>query len=98
MPQLQWPHLPSNEPGWPRGLCAEREAGHSQLGPGRTGSSSGESLSALGRIWARGVGADSIGQTGDISSFLQIDELVSPEPEPLNTSEFSDWSSFNGKW
>uniref|UniRef100_A0A8C2RKA2 Zinc finger protein-like 1 n=1 Tax=Capra hircus TaxID=9925 RepID=A0A8C2RKA2_CAPHI len=24
-----------------------------------------------------------------------IDELVSPEPEPLNTSEFSDWSSFN---
>ncbi|PNI93919.1 ZFPL1 isoform 7, partial [Pan troglodytes] len=27
-------------------------------------------------------------------SFLQIDEVVSPEPEPLNTSDFSDWSSF----
>lgn len=24
-----------------------------------------------------------------------IDEVVSPEPEPLNTSDFSDWSSFN---
>ncbi|XP_020938527.1 zinc finger protein-like 1 isoform X2 [Sus scrofa] len=24
-----------------------------------------------------------------------IDEMASPEPEPLNTSEFSDWSSFN---
>lgn len=24
-----------------------------------------------------------------------IDEVASPEPEPLNTSEFSDWSSFN---
>ncbi|XP_012633493.1 zinc finger protein-like 1 [Microcebus murinus] len=24
-----------------------------------------------------------------------IDEVVSPEPEPLDTSDFSDWSSFN---
>nr|XP_048314113.1 zinc finger protein-like 1 isoform X3 [Myodes glareolus] len=24
-----------------------------------------------------------------------IDEVVSPEPEPLNSSDFSDWSSFN---
>uniref|UniRef100_A0A667GZM1 Zinc finger protein-like 1 n=1 Tax=Lynx canadensis TaxID=61383 RepID=A0A667GZM1_LYNCA len=24
-----------------------------------------------------------------------IDEVVSPEPEPVNTSDFSDWSSFN---
>lgn len=24
-----------------------------------------------------------------------IDEVMSPEPEPLNTSDFSDWSSFN---
>ncbi|XP_019501130.1 PREDICTED: zinc finger protein-like 1 isoform X2 [Hipposideros armiger] len=24
-----------------------------------------------------------------------IDEVASPEPEPLNTSDFSDWSSFN---
>ncbi|XP_030689525.1 zinc finger protein-like 1 isoform X2 [Globicephala melas] len=24
-----------------------------------------------------------------------IDEVVSPEPEPLNTSDFSDWSSFD---
>uniref|UniRef100_A0A673UW56 Zinc finger protein-like 1 n=1 Tax=Suricata suricatta TaxID=37032 RepID=A0A673UW56_SURSU len=26
-----------------------------------------------------------------------IDEAVSPEPEPVNTADFSDWSSFNGQ-
>lgn len=44
------------------------------------------------------MGRDSPGPAGDTGSFLQIDEVVSPEPEPLNTSDFSDWSSFNGKW
>lgn len=37
-------------------------------------------------------------QVANLDSFLQIDEVVSPEPEPLNSSDFSDWSSFNGKW
>lgn len=27
-----------------------------------------------------------------------MDEAASPEPESLNTSEFSDWSSFSGEW
>lgn len=56
------------------------------------------SLSLSGHTWASWVGGDSIGQAGDTGSFLQIDEVVSPEPEPLNTSDFSDWSSFNGEW
>lgn len=49
-------------------------------------------LSQIGWVGSRS------GQTTNLDSFLEIDEVISPEPEPLNSSDFSDWSSFNGKW
>lgn len=99
VPQLQWPRLPPSQPGWPCGFRAEREAGHGQLGPGRTGPSSGENPSVCLSICPGPDGwvGTALGRAADPGSSLQIDEVASPEPEPANTSDFSDWSSFNGK-
>lgn len=48
MPELQRPHLSPSQPGRPRGLCAQGEAGYGQLGPGGPGPPSGENALSLG--------------------------------------------------